>query len=270
MHEQLDARLARVAGPVDHALHAVDLALVERERRRLARARAARASAAPARRAARTRPRRRAPPRRDLALLEPARVGLAVRRVHDEQEPIRLELVDDQVVDDPAVLVGQAACTAPSPARSARGRWRAPPGGTRAPAAPRPRARPCATRRTRRSRSAPRGAPGSHPRTARASPSRRTGPSERRARRAGRKAASGAASASALMLKEPGSPPSPRTGAAQFSRRNEGTSRTSSGTSKRSAGTSRGLSAPFNCLGGLLGSALAPRARRPRSRSRSP
>src|SRR5918911_1103500 len=41
----------------------------------------------------------------ELPLLQPLVVGPPVRRVHDQQEAIRLELVDDQVVDDPAALV---------------------------------------------------------------------------------------------------------------------------------------------------------------------
>ena len=42
-----------------------------------------------------------------LALLQPLEAGLAVRRVDDEQVPVLVEPVDDQVVDDPAGLVGQ-------------------------------------------------------------------------------------------------------------------------------------------------------------------
>ena len=44
---------------------------------------------------------------RDLALLHPTEVGLAIRGVDDEQIAALAEAVDDQVVDDPAVLVRQ-------------------------------------------------------------------------------------------------------------------------------------------------------------------
>ena len=39
-----------------------------------------------------------------LALLQPAKVGLAIRGVDDQQVAVPVEPVDDQVVDDPAVL----------------------------------------------------------------------------------------------------------------------------------------------------------------------
>jgi hypothetical protein len=38
-------------------------------------------------------------------LHDPVEVGFAVRRVDDQDEPARLDAVDDQVVDDPAALV---------------------------------------------------------------------------------------------------------------------------------------------------------------------
>ena len=206
-NEQLDAELARVPGPIDDARHAVDLAVLERERRRLRepepleRARPLHGEQrVVVRDVAHLRP-------GELALLEPREIGLAVRRVHDQQEAIGLALVDDQVVDDPALLVRQQRVLrlpGTDPLDVVREHRLQELPRTRGP---RPRARPCARRRRRRSRSAPRGAPGSRPRTARASPSRRTERAERRGRRAGRRAASGAASASALMLKEPGSPP---------------------------------------------------------------
>ena len=104
-NHQLDASLACVAGPVDHAGDSVDLTLRERERRRVGEAE----------------PFQRARPLNGqksvlignvpdvragkLAFLQPFEVGLPVRGVDDEEVTKRGELVDDQVVDDPSGLV---------------------------------------------------------------------------------------------------------------------------------------------------------------------
>ena len=93
--EQLAAVLARVAGPVDHHLDAVELGLREGER----------ACGRQAEPADRVRPLHREQGvlvrdvadvgTGDLALPEPAEVGVAVRRVHDEQVAAEVEPVDD-------------------------------------------------------------------------------------------------------------------------------------------------------------------------------
>ena len=103
--EELATVLARVAGAVDHALDAVDLALGERERR-------GRREAEPLDRARALHGEERVLVRhvadvrsRQLTPLQPAEIGIAVRRVHDQQVAELLEAVGDQVVDDPALLV---------------------------------------------------------------------------------------------------------------------------------------------------------------------
>ena len=265
MHEQLDALLARVAGAVDHAGDAVDLALRERERRRLG-------EPEPLERARplhgdqrRTRRRRRGRPSRDLALLQPLEVDVRVRRVDDQQEPARVELVDDQVVDDPAALVRQQRVLRLADARSGRGRSRA------ATARSSLRARPldlelAHVRDVEHAASLAHGAVlrRSRPRTARASPSRRTAPCARRARRGARRAASGGASASRRMLPRAGSLPSAT--ACYESRRNEGTSSTSSGMSKpplrRRARGRRARGSGARGARALLGGRRPPAARR--------
>ena len=105
--EELAAVLARVAGAVHHHLDAVDRGLGERERRR-------RRQPEPL-----DRPRPLDGEQRavvgdvahvragDLALLQPRVGGRAVRGVHDEEVGALADPVDDQVVDDPAVLVRQ-------------------------------------------------------------------------------------------------------------------------------------------------------------------
>ena len=234
-HHQLDTLLAGVAGAVDHAGDAADLALGERERGRVRQAE----------------PLERAGPldgdqpvlvgdvahvgARHLALLQPRVVGLAVRRVDDQQVPERIELVRDQVVDRSRRARSSGACTAPGRARSARGRSRAATGAARVRAAPRPRSRPCATRRRRRSPRGPPGAPGSRPRTAPACPSRRTAPSARRGRRGGRAAACGGASpAPAVMLLHPGRL-TPATGRTRAHEPGAGPGRARSGAPRRAA-----------------------------------
>ena len=102
---ELDPLLAGVAGAVDHHLDAVDpphlpgerLAALQAEPLERARAlhgeqRVVVGDVAHVRAA-------------QLVLDEPVEVGLAVRGVDDEQVPVRVEAVGDQVVDDAAVVV---------------------------------------------------------------------------------------------------------------------------------------------------------------------
>ncbi len=49
-----------------------------------------------------------------LAILDPLEVAFPVRRVDDEQIAAALDAVDDQVVDDPALLVGQERVLRPA------------------------------------------------------------------------------------------------------------------------------------------------------------
>ena len=107
-HEQLDPFLARVAGAVDHARDPRDLG----PRRSVN----AGAGSRPSRSSVRgpwtaTRPyssetSRTSEPRTSRSFSQ-AKSVVAVRRVHDQQEAERVELVGDQVVDDPSALVRQ-------------------------------------------------------------------------------------------------------------------------------------------------------------------
>ena len=102
---QLDAVLARVAGAVDHALDAVELAHRQGERRRLVEPEPLQRTGAldgQQRVAVGDVARVRAA---DLAVPDPLEVGLPVRGVDDEQVAAFLEAVHDQVVDDAAGLV---------------------------------------------------------------------------------------------------------------------------------------------------------------------
>ena len=99
---QLDALLPGVARAIDHHLDPGHLAHLEREGRRLVETEAL------------ERARALHGEQRELvglvaqvgagaaAPVDPLEVGLAVRRVDDEEEAARLDPVDDQVVDDPA------------------------------------------------------------------------------------------------------------------------------------------------------------------------
>ena len=111
---QLDTLLARVAGAVDHYLDPVELAHLERERRRLGQTEALE----------RARPLHRkqrivvghvtdvgAPV---LAILDPLEVALPVRGVDDQEVAAGLDPIDDQVVDDAARLVRQQGVLRPA------------------------------------------------------------------------------------------------------------------------------------------------------------
>ena len=106
-HEELASVLARVPGAVDHAVDPVDLGHRERESRcgrepqPLHRMRPLDGQEGVGiRHVAHVRA-------GHLPLLQPAEIGGAVRGVDDQQEPEFVELVDDEVVDDPAGIVRQ-------------------------------------------------------------------------------------------------------------------------------------------------------------------
>src|SRR5579862_5845186 len=101
---ELDAFLARVTGAVDHHLDAVDIAHRERER-------AGRLETEPRKRAGALHGEQRIVVgdvadvgAAELVLFQPAERGVAVRRVDDEDVPVAVDAVDDQIVDDSAVV----------------------------------------------------------------------------------------------------------------------------------------------------------------------